>query len=191
MDPVWAQKIARSVASSYQNRRNTEERARAQNQLKAWDSEIENQEAHVKEKRKILDEMVRTVGKAFIEGEERESASSNTESNDPSTKRELAQYREVTREYESALDLLHELKLKQSTERVALRAPQSAPLRPVTILEEPRVSREPVSPKIGLNLVIGIVGGGLGGAILAVLMLLFFGVVSMVGSQNQNGAEDS
>lgn len=68
---------------------------------------------------------------------------------------ELQDYRDATREYESALDLLQDLKLKHSTERVALRSPKE----PITIREEPKEGKKPVSPKVTLNLVLGAVVG--------------------------------
>ncbi len=68
---------------------------------------------------------------------------------------ELHDYREATRDYESSLALLQELKLKHSSERVGLRSPRE----PITIQEEPKVSTNPVSPKVVLNLVLGAVMG--------------------------------
>lgn len=68
---------------------------------------------------------------------------------------EMHEYREATREYESSLSLLQELKLKHSTERVGLRAPRE----PITIQEDPKVGLNPVSPKVTLNLVLGAVVG--------------------------------
>ena len=68
---------------------------------------------------------------------------------------ELQDYRDATREYESALALLQDLKLKHSTERVALRSPKE----PITIREQPKEGRAPVSPKVTLNLILGAVVG--------------------------------
>ncbi|MBK1832968.1 GumC family protein [Roseibacillus ishigakijimensis] len=68
---------------------------------------------------------------------------------------EMHQYREAQRDYESALELLQELKLTHSAERVALRSPKE----PITIQEEPKVNENPVSPKVTLNLVLGAVVG--------------------------------
>jgi len=68
---------------------------------------------------------------------------------------ELQQYRDATREYESALSLLQDLKLKHSTERVSLRSPKE----PITIREEPKKGKNPVSPNVTLNLVLGAIIG--------------------------------
>ena len=68
---------------------------------------------------------------------------------------EMHDYKEATREYESALTLLQELKLKHSTERVGLRSPRE----PITIQEDPKEGQKPVSPKVTLNLVLGAVIG--------------------------------
>ena len=64
-------------------------------------------------------------------------------------------YREATREYESSLALLQELKLKHSSERVALRSPRE----PITIQQDPKIGEKPVSPKVTLNLILGAVVG--------------------------------
>lgn len=68
---------------------------------------------------------------------------------------ELHDYREATREYESSLALLQELKLTHSSERVGLRAPRE----PITIHDDAKVGGKPVSPKVTLNLVLGAVVG--------------------------------
>lgn len=68
---------------------------------------------------------------------------------------EMQKYRNATRDYESALELLQQLKLKHSTERVFLGAPKE----PITIREDPKVGQSPVSPKVTLNLVLGAVVG--------------------------------
>lgn len=68
---------------------------------------------------------------------------------------EMHDYREATREYESALVLLQQLKLKHSSERVGLRSPRE----PITIQEDPKAGNKPVSPKVTLNLVLGAVIG--------------------------------
>ena len=68
---------------------------------------------------------------------------------------EMHDYKEATREYESALTLLQELKLKHSTERVGLRSPRE----PITIQEDPKEGLKPVSPKVTLNLVLGAIIG--------------------------------
>lgn len=68
---------------------------------------------------------------------------------------EMHDYKEATREYESSLSLLQELKLTHSTERVGLRAPRE----PITIQEDPKLGNRPVSPKVTLNLVLGAVVG--------------------------------
>ena len=68
---------------------------------------------------------------------------------------EMHDYKEATREYESALALLQQLKLTHSSERVGLRSPRE----PITIQEDPKVSDRPVSPKVTLNLVLGAVVG--------------------------------
>ena len=68
---------------------------------------------------------------------------------------EIHDYKEATREYESALALLQQLKLKHSTERVGLRSPRE----PITIQEDPKVGNKPVSPKVTLNLVLGAIVG--------------------------------
>ena len=68
---------------------------------------------------------------------------------------ELHDYREATREYESSLALLQQLKLTHSSERVGLRAPRE----PITIHDDAKVGGKPVSPKVTLNLVLGAVVG--------------------------------
>lgn len=68
---------------------------------------------------------------------------------------EMQKYRNATRDYESALELLQDLKLKHSTERVVLGAPKE----PITIREDPKVGLSPVSPRVTLNLVLGAVVG--------------------------------
>ncbi|MGJ8723431.1 MAG: Wzz/FepE/Etk N-terminal domain-containing protein [Roseibacillus sp.] len=171
VDPILAQKIAGSVALSYQNRRNHEERRRADMMLEALDAEIEEQKGHVDKKRKALDAIVRTTGRPYFEGKSSE-ATPDDEMGDGS-----ADYRKIRRDYESALALLQELKIKHSTERVGLRAPRVT----VTIHEEPRENLRPVSPNVPFNLMLGVVGGGLGGVLIAILMMLFFAVFSIGG----------
>ena len=68
---------------------------------------------------------------------------------------ELHSYREATRDYESALELLQQLKVVHSSERVSL----TAPTEPITIQEEPKAGEKPVSPKVTLNLVLGAIVG--------------------------------
>ncbi|MEM9080822.1 MAG: polysaccharide biosynthesis tyrosine autokinase [Verrucomicrobiota bacterium] len=68
---------------------------------------------------------------------------------------ELHEYQEAKREYHSSLSLLQDLKLKHSTERVGLNQPRE----PVTMHEDPKEGRRPVSPKVTLNLVLGAIVG--------------------------------
>ena len=159
VDPVLGQKIAEGVANSYQNRRNNEERQRADIQLEALDAEIQEQKAHVEKTRKALDAFVRITGRTYFEGNGSESTPDVEASEDAADRealrREGADYRRLTADYEAALSLLQELKLAHSTRRVELRAPRVA----VTIHEQPKVGLRPVSPNVPLNLAIGIVGG--------------------------------
>ncbi|GHC45140.1 polysaccharide biosynthesis tyrosine autokinase [Roseibacillus persicicus] len=279
IDPEVAKEVAAEVAIAYQNRRNQEEAARAENQLDALDAEIEDQKDKVEAKRKVLDTIVRITGRPYFEGSQnspesmesllakmadrdvfdlkknrdqyriylekleeldkeqvlryaaelpvdnnsvrtlhteylatkreleankasglgarhptmmvqqerlaglredldsavatlRESLATNYEMiseqllvmEDTSQKQqdelvelatEMHDYKEATRDYESALALLQELKLTHSAERVGLRSPKE----PITIQEDPKVGTKPVSPKVTLNLVLGAVIG--------------------------------
>lgn len=87
---------------------------------------------------------------------------------------EVAEYRDVTRDYESGLALFQDLKLEHSTERVGLRSPREV----IRIQEDPKVARVPVSPNVPMNLMLGVVGGGLGGVLMAVVLLFFLGTLS-------------
>lgn len=72
-------------------------------------------------------------------------------------------YIEAKNDYERAVVLLEKLKVQTAGNRIALRIPRS----PVTIHEEPKVARTPVSPKVdlifasgsGIGLVVGLVIG--------------------------------
>ena len=279
VDKETARDVAAEVAIAYQDRRNREERNRAEKQLAALDDEIEQQKDKVEAKRKVLDTIVRITGRPYFEGsrntpeslemdktrladknafemkKERDqfkiyldkleklddeqllryaaelpvnnnsvtrlhdeylTANREMDSNKASglgvrhpqmvaqisqvqgLKRdldvavvtlretlltnyelvnerlglmeetsqeqeedlvklatELHSYREATRDYESALELLQQLKVVHSSERVSL----TAPTEPITIQEEPKAGEKPVSPKVTLNLVLGAIVG--------------------------------
>ena len=63
-----AKDIAENVALAYRDRRNEEEEQLAQNQLKALDQQIEEQEDRVVQKRKVVDQITQYTGVALYQG---------------------------------------------------------------------------------------------------------------------------
>ncbi|NNC90844.1 MAG: polysaccharide biosynthesis tyrosine autokinase [Akkermansiaceae bacterium] len=64
-------------------------------------------------------------------------------------------YIEAKREYEQAQQMLQSMKLQHSSKRIALQIPKN----PITIHEAPKISKNPVSPKVTLYLTLGALVG--------------------------------
>ena len=68
---------------------------------------------------------------------------------------ESHEYVESRRQYENAQSMLQQMKLQHSSKRISLKIPKN----PITIHEEPKAGRRPVSPKVTLYLTLGAVVG--------------------------------
>ncbi|MDP0490062.1 MAG: polysaccharide biosynthesis tyrosine autokinase [Verrucomicrobiota bacterium JB023] len=68
---------------------------------------------------------------------------------------DIQDFENAEREYEDALSLLQQLKLKHSSDKVLLQSPK----KPITIREDPKENNNPVSPKVTLYLTLGAVLG--------------------------------
>ena len=75
--PALAKEIAAEVASSYRDGRNQEEAHRAEKQLDALDSEIEDQKDKVDAKKKMLNTIVRITGQTLFRRRVRDEPGSN------------------------------------------------------------------------------------------------------------------
>jgi len=68
---------------------------------------------------------------------------------------ESQDYIEAKREYESAQAMLQSMKLQHSAKRIALKLPKN----PITIHQEPKIGKKPISPRVTLYLSLGALVG--------------------------------
>jgi uncharacterized protein involved in exopolysaccharide biosynthesis len=82
------------------------------------------------------------------------------------------------RDYEEALAVFQHQKLAQSERRIMAAIPKS----PVTIHEMPKIGRNPVTPKVGLYLG----GGALGGAALGFVLAVMLGIIGQLAGRSRS-----
>jgi uncharacterized protein involved in exopolysaccharide biosynthesis len=135
---VDARDIAAEVARAYRDYRKEIESKSLEAGISALKGAVRDQEDKVEERRKILANIASNKGVG--------------EGSDPADRQD---YIDATRDLETELSLLEQMKLKLITEEIH----QGISGETIVIHDDPVIAHSPISPNVTLNLVAGAVGG--------------------------------